>query len=344
MKIAILGASGYTGLELIRLLSSHPHAEISVLAAESSAGKEISEIYPHLALYKLPKLIKIDEVDYKNIDVVFLCLPHGTTQEIALKIPKNKVVIDLSADFRLQNPADYKKWYEHEHKALKIQKYAVYGLSEIKRKEIKKSKFIANPGCYPTSILLPLIPLIEEGLINIKNIIADSKSGISGAGRKAVQNNLLSELANNFRPYGIAGHRHVAEIEQELAIKNSNKKIEITFTPQVLPISRGILSCIYVENVKGVKSEDLKNCLVKKYKNENFVHIAKDKIIPQITDVAGTNNCYINIFADRILGKSIIISTIDNLVKGASGQAIQNMNIIFGLDETLGLKQLPVFP
>ncbi|HCR85191.1 MAG TPA: N-acetyl-gamma-glutamyl-phosphate reductase [Alphaproteobacteria bacterium] len=342
-KISILGASGYTGVELIRLLLTHKNAEIVSLGAETSAGKDITEIYPHLAFYKLPKLQKIEEIDYNNADVIFLCLPHGTTQEIALKLPKNKLIIDLSADFRLENPVDYKTWYEHEHKAMGIQKNAVYALTEIKRKEITKDKFIANPGCYPTSILLPLIPLLEKNLIEKTGIIADSKSGISGAGRKANQANLLSELANNFKPYGIAGHRHIAEIEQELSLA-AKSKMQITFTPQVIPVSRGILSCIYVQNALGVTTEELKNTLVEKYKNENFVYIAKSNTVPTIADVATTNNCYINIFADRISGRSIIISTIDNLVKGASGQAVQNMNVALGLDETLGLKHSAIFP
>ncbi len=343
INISVIGASGYTGAELIRILLSHPKVEIKSLVAESNAGKDIAEIYPHFANYDLPSLIKIEEIDFKGLDCVFLCLPHGTTQEVALKIPDNIKIIDLSADFRLYDTANYEKWYHGTHKAPALQKKAVYGLSEIYRNKIKQSNLIACPGCYPTSILLPLIPLFEAGLIEKDDIIADSKSGISGAGRKAVTGNLFTEMNENFKPYGITGHRHLSEIEQELSV-SSKKDVMITFTPQVLPINRGILSNIYVKNKKGVTAEDLKAALEKKYQGEAFVKIAKDKIIPTIRDVYSTNLCYMNVFADRIEGKSIIVSTIDNLTKGASGQAVQNFNIIFGFDEAEGLNFAPVFP
>lgn len=342
-KIAILGASGYTGVELVRLLLTHSQVEITQITSESSAGKDIGEVFSHLSHSNLPKLKSIAKVDFDSADIVFLCLPHATTQEVALKIPKDKIIIDLSADFRIEDAANYQKWYGKEHVALKLQKKAVYGLTELNRDRIKSSKLIANPGCYPTSILLPILPLIEKNLINPANIIADSKSGISGAGRKANTANLLAELGNNFKPYGIAGHRHVAEVEQEIA-KLSGRENPISFTPQVLPISRGILSTIYVENNPNVTSEDIKKTLQEKYDNESFVYIYDDQKAPQISDVVSTNNCTINVFEDRVAGRTIIISVIDNLVKGASGQAVQNMNVILGLDETLGLKQTPVFP
>lgn len=343
IKVSVIGASGYTGAELIRLLLNHQKVEIVSLVAESNAGKDIAEIYPHFANYDLPQLIKTEEVDFKNLDCVFLCLPHGTTQEVALKIPANVKIIDLSADFRLYDTANYEKWYHGAHKAPDLQKKAVYGLSEIYRDKIKQSQLIACPGCYPTSILLPLIPLLEAGLIEKEDIIADSKSGISGAGRKAATGNLFTEVNENLKPYGIAGHRHLSEIEQELSVVGK-KDVMITFTPQVLPINRGIISNIYVKNKKGVTAEDLKSELLKKYKGEAFVKIAKDKVIPTIRDVYATNLCYMNVFADRIEGKSIIVSTIDNLTKGASGQAVQNFNIVFGFDESEGLNQVPVFP
>lgn len=343
INISVIGASGYTGAELIRILLNHPKVEIKSLVAESNAGKDIAEIYPHFANYNLPSLIKIEEVDFKNLDCVFLCLPHGTTQQVALKIPANVKIIDLSADFRLYDAANYEKWYHGAHKAPELQKSAVYGLSEIYRDKIKQAQLVACPGCYPTSILLPLIPLLEAGLIEKDGIISDSKSGISGAGRKAVANNLFTEVNENLKPYGIAGHRHLSEIEQELSVA-AKSDLMITFTPQVLPINRGILSNIYVQNKKGVSAVNLKNCLEKKYKGEAFVKIADGKVIPTIRDVYATNLCYINIFADRIEGKSIIVSTIDNLTKGASGQAVQNFNIIFGFEETEGLNFVPVFP
>ncbi len=343
LNTTVIGASGYTGAELIRILLNHPKVKIVSLIADSSAGKELSEAYPHLAHTGLPKLIKIEEENFKNVDVAFMCLPHGTTQEVALKIPSHVKIIDISADFRLNDAAEYQKWYGHAHQALELQKGAVYGLTEISREKIKQAKLVACPGCYPTSILLPLIPLVEKKLIKKTGIIADSKSGISGAGRKAVQSNLFTEMNENFKPYGIANHRHVSEMEQELSLA-AKEPVQITFTPQVLPINRGMISVIYVENEKNVSAADLKSALENKYKGEKFVKIAADKYVPTMRDVATTNMALINVFADRVEGRSIIISAIDNLTKGASGQAVQNMNIVFGLDEDMGLNFTPVFP
>jgi len=339
----IIGASGYTGAELIRILLNHPNVKIKSLIADSSAGKELSESYPHLAFAGLPKLIKIDEEDFKGVDVVFMGLPHGTTQEVALKLPSHVKIIDISADFRLRDASEYEKWYGHKHQAPELQKGAVYGLTELNREQIKKAKLVACPGCYPTSILLPLIPLLEKKLIKKSGIIADSKSGISGAGRKAVQANLFTEVNENVKPYGISGHRHVSEIEQELGLI-AKEKIMMTFTPQVVPLNRGMLSCIYVENEAGVTSEQLKKALEEKYKGEKFVKIAAGNYIPTMRDVATTNLALINVFADRVGGRSTIISAIDNLTKGASGQAVQNMNLVFGFPEDMGLNFTPVFP
>jgi N-acetyl-gamma-glutamyl-phosphate reductase len=343
LKAVIIGASGYTGADLIRILLNHPNVEIKSLLADSNAGKELAESYPHLANLGLPKLIKFEQENFKNVDVAFMCLPHGTTQQVALQIPSHVKIIDISADFRLNNLDEYAKWYGHKHQAPKLQKNAVYALTEINRDKIKKAGVIACPGCYPTSILLPLLPLIKKGLIKKTGIIADSKSGISGAGRKAVVDNLFTEINENLKPYGIANHRHVSEIEQELSIA-AKSPVQITFTPQVVPINRGMLSVIYVENEKGVEAEKLKAELQKKYKDEKFVKIADGAYVPTIRDVASTNNALINVFADRVKGRSIIISAIDNLTKGASGQAVQNFNIAFNLPEDAGLNFTPVFP
>ncbi len=342
LKIAILGASGYTGVELIRLLLNHSNAEIKELIADSNAGKEIAEIYPHLAPFALPGLKKIEEVDFSQIDLAFCCLPHTTSQATIKFLLENKnyghlKIIDLSADFRLENPADYQKWYEHSHIATDIQKQAVYGLSEIHREKIRKAKLIANPGCYPTSALLPLIPLLQNGLIEEKNIIIDSKSATSGAGRSLKLGNLFCEVNEAMKAYGIANHRHIGEIEQELS-KAASSHLHISFTPHLVPMNRGIISTIYVNLKNNFKVDDLKNCLNTKYQDEYFVYLAKNP--PSTKDVAGSNFCHIGVFESRLPNQAIIVSVIDNLVKGASGQAVQNMNIMFGFDEKEGLKQI----
>lgn len=344
IKVAILGASGYTGAELIRLISYHPNIDLVSLAAETSAGKKISEIYPHLAHLNLPKIVKLEEVKWNDIEAVFCCLPHGTSQEIIFHLPKHVKVIDLSADFRIYDAAEYEKWYGKPHIAMQMQKEVVYGLSEIYREQVKRARIVANPGCYPTSILLPLVPLIASGKISIDGIIADSKSGISGAGRSAKQENLFTEINDNIKPYGIAGHRHVAEIEQTLTFAASGPKVQITFTPQVIPVNRGILSNIYAKTVPGVGAEELKDILISQYEKERFVQVIEGSRAPTIRDVYATNNCHINLYADRIPGRIIIVSVIDNLMKGASGQAIQNFNIMFEFPEHQGIRHVPVFP
>ena len=346
LKIAIIGASGYTGAELIRILLNHKKTEIVALVANSNAGQKIEQLYPHLTHYDLPDLKKIEEINFTEIDVAFGCLPHTTSQETFKKLladGKNShlKIIDLSADFRLENPDDYLQWYEHEHIAKDLQPQAVYGLSEIHRNKIKKANLVACPGCYPTSALLPLIPLLQNNLIGKNDIVIDSKSGVTGAGRSVKQANLFCEINESVRAYAIGKHRHIGEIEQELS-KAANTKIEIDFTPHLLPINRGIISTIYAKLNPKFSLADVKNCLEKKYEDEPFVKVIEGE--PNIKDVVGTNFCVIAAKESRIAGKIILVSVIDNLCKGASGQAVQNMNIMFGFDEKEGLEMAPTFP
>ncbi len=345
IPVAIIGASGYTGAELIRLLNYHPNVEIISLSAESNAGKPIGDIYPHLSTFDLPDLVKMDEVKWNDIQAVFCCLPHSTAQEIIYHLPRQLRVIDLSADFRIYDGATYEKWYGKPHIALDMQKEAVYGLTEIFRAAVKKTRLVANPGCYPTSILLPIIPLISSGKISQDGIIADSKSGISGAGRSAKVDNLFAEVTESTRAYSVGGHRHVAEIEQALSAAAAGTKVYVTFTPQVVPMSRGILSNIYVKLTPGVTVDDLREVLTMQYEGERFVKVMpKSYKSPSTKDVMGTNSCFISVFENRVPGRAIIVSTIDNLVKGASGQAIQNFNVMFDLPEDTGLNHIAVFP
>lgn len=343
-KVAIIGASGYTGAELIRILLSHPNVIITELVANSNADKNFAEIYPQFAHQKLPILKSIDDVNFDNVDVAFCCLPHGTSQMIIKKlIEENKhlVVIDLSADFRLCNVDEYKYWYEHEHLAQDLQKVAVYGLSEYYRHEIKKANLIACPGCYPTSILLALNPLIIEKKIDTSSIVIDSKSGVTGAGKTLKEASLFCERNDNFTAYNVAKHRHISEIEQELQIRFGSK-IDINFVPHLLPVNRGIFSTIFVKGV-NVDLQSLEGIYRKYYEKEEFVHFIEGASSPSLRDVVGTNYCKIKVFEGRIKNTFIITSVIDNLTKGASGQAVQNMNIRFNLPDNCGLNLQPLF-
>lgn len=342
-QVAIVGASGYTGAELVRLLARHPGVEIKVMTADRKAGQTFGAVYPHLAGLSLPDLKGLEEVSWDGIDVVFCCLPHATTQEVVSKLPAHLKVIDLSADFRLADVEVYAQWYGGKHLAPELQKEAVYGLTEIKRDAVAKARLVANPGCYPTSIQLPLIPLLERGKVLADDIIIDSKSGVSGAGRSAKEGSLFCEVADGIHAYGVASHRHAPEIEQGLT-EAAGKPVVVNFTPHLMPMSRGILSSIYVKLAPGVTADDLRATLDARYAAEPFVRVVPKGASPATRHVRGSNYCLIGVFADRVPGRAIILSVIDNVVKGASGQAIQNMNLMFGHPETMGLEQLPMFP
>ncbi|XP_052173694.1 probable N-acetyl-gamma-glutamyl-phosphate reductase, chloroplastic [Diospyros lotus] len=343
VRIGVLGASGYTGSEIVRLLANHPNFGITLMTADRKAGQSIGSVFPHLATQNLPHMVAIKDADFSNVDAVFCCLPHGTTQEIIKSLPKELKIVDLSADFRLHDIDEYEKWYGQPHIAPELQKEAVYGLTEIYRREIQDARLVANPGCYPTSIQLPLIPLIKAKLIESKNIIIDSKSGVSGAGRGAKEANLYTETAEGIHSYGITGHRHVPEIEQGLS-EAANSEVTVSFTPHLMPMSRGMQSTIYVELAPGVSVQDLYQHLRIAYENEEFVVLKKEKEVPHTRHVRGSNYCLMNVFPDRIPGRAIIISVIDNLVKGASGQALQNLNLMMGIPESTGLNYMPLFP
>jgi N-acetyl-gamma-glutamyl-phosphate reductase len=346
IRIGVLGASGYTGADLVRLALRHPAIEIGLLTASSHAGKPMAEVFPHLAFSDLPDLVTVEDADWSMVDAVFCGLPHGTTQEIAAAIlgqhPKVKL-IDMSADFRLRDPAAYAEWYGHEHRALPLQHEAVYGLTEHYREDIAAARLVACPGCYPTAALLALIPPARAGAIDAGDIIIDAKSGVTGAGRGLKQNILFSEAGEGLSPYSVAQHRHAPEIEQELG-KAAGTDVVVNFTPHLIPMSRGELCTSYVRLASGTSADDLRALLADAYRNEPFVHVADAGVTPKTQNVRGSNHVQIGVFADRIPGRAIIVSTLDNLVKGSAGQAIQNFNLMFGVDETEGLMQLPLFP
>jgi len=343
IKVVILGASGYTGAELVRLLAPHPQAHIAAMTGDRKAGQAMASVFPHLGGLELPDLVAIDAVDFTGIDAVFCALPHGTTQEVIAALPGHVKIVDLSADFRLADPATYARWYGHEHRALALQAEAVYGLTELARPKITAARLVANPGCYPTTAQLPLAPLLAAGLIEAEDIIIDAKSGTSGAGRSAKEANLYCEVTEGIHPYGIASHRHLPEIEQGLA-EAAGRPVMVSFTPHLMPMSRGMLATTYVRLAKGANAADLRQALAERYRGEPFVRVLPEGVVPATRHVRGSNFCLINVFDDRVPGRAIVCSVIDNLVKGASGQAVQNFNVMFGLPEITALAQQPLFP
>jgi N-acetyl-gamma-glutamyl-phosphate reductase len=346
-KIGVLGASGYTGAELLRLLIPHPHAEIVLLTADRRAGKTMADVFPQFVPYDLPVLTSIEGTDWKaaGLDLAFCALPHGTTQKVIdalLKAAPATKVVDLSADFRLADLAAYERWYGHPHAAPELQKEAVYGLTEVYRDKVKAARLVANPGCYTTCSELPLIPLLKANAIDPDEIVVDAKSGMTGAGRAAKEEMLFSEVSEGFHAYGVGHHRHMAELDQEFSLA-AGREVIVTFTPHLVPMNRGILATIYVRSAKATP-QDLHAILLKSYAKEPFVQVLPFGKTPQTRHVRGSNMTFIGVAADRIPGRAIIVSALDNLTKGASGQAVQNLNVMLGYPETTGLEQVALFP
>jgi N-acetyl-gamma-glutamyl-phosphate reductase len=347
-KVGVLGASGYTGSECVRLLLRHPRVHIALLTADRRAGQEMREVFPQFSPFALPKLMSIEGLDWSalGLDLIFCALPHATTQKVIQdvvgRVPQIRVV-DLSADFRLADPAAYARWYGGEHHAPELQREAVYGLVEANRERIRKSRLVANPGCYTSCAQLPLLPLIKARAIDLNEIVIDAKSGMTGAGRAAKENMLFSEVSEGIHAYGVGHHRHMAELDQEFS-GAAGRDVVVTFTPHLVPMNRGILSTIYVRGLGGRTAQDLHALLLQAYRGEPFVHVLRFGEMPQTRHVRGSNMTFIGVVADRVAPRAILGAALDNLVKGASGQAVQNMNLLLGFPETTGLEQVALFP
>tara|TARA_B110000261_G_scaffold164387_1_gene213698 strand:+ start:3629 stop:4660 length:1032 start_codon:yes stop_codon:yes gene_type:complete len=338
LNIAIAGATGYVGLDLVFYLSKHPKVNISYLCAQKNIGSNIQKFDSRIKK-KLPKISNLKNVDWNDIDLLYLSLPNGEAQKVTKKLFKYKHLrfIDLSADFRLENTKDYKKWYSKNHFAKNLIKNSIYSIPEFTKNKIKSYRIIANPGCYPTSIQLAIIPLLKKSLIETKNITIDSKSGYSGAGKNYKSKFTHKNIDSSIFAYSIQKHRHMSELDQQFK-KVNKSKIEYSFNPHLLPTFRGILSSIYINVKKNVSITKIYNELKKSHNKNNFVKLLKINTPIGSGNVLNTNNCEISICKTRYKKKIVILSAIDNLVKGASGQAIQNMNILYGYKEDLGLK------
>ncbi len=337
LNILIAGSNGYIGIQLIKLLLKHKYIKIKYLCGNVSAGKKISFYEKSLENKNLPKITKFNQKYLNYIDVIFTALPNGEAQEISNKLLERNVLIDLAADFRLNKVSDYLNWYKQKHKSIKNISKSIYSIPEFTGKKIKEYNIIGCPGCYPTSILLPLVPLIKNNLIKTDNIIIDSKSGYSGAGRGVHKKFKDKNLYESLSAYGVGFHRHNSEIEQELK-KYSKKKIYFTFTPHLSPMFRGILSTIYLELNKGNSLNKLQKLLKQFYKKDKFVKVLNTDSLMSTNDVINTNNCYISVCKTKYKNKIIILSAIDNLIKGGAGQAVQNMNLKFNFKIDEGLK------
>lgn len=339
-KIAILGASGYTGAELVRLIATHPAMEIVALSADRKAGMTMAEVFPFLRQLDLPRLCKIDEINFSNVDLCFCALPHATTQAVVAKLPRDLKIVDLSADFRLRNVAEYERWYGQSHAAPDLQAEAVYGLTEFYRDEIATARLVAGTGCNAATGQFALRPLIAAGVIDLDDILIDLKAGVSGAGRALKENLLHAELSGGTHAYSAGGrHRHLGEFDQEFS-KVAGRPVQVQFTPHLLPMNRGILATVYVKGDAKLVHETLAST----YADEPFLSVLPFGSLPSTRDIAGSNFCHLGVIGDRKPGLAVVVAVLDNLTKGSSGQAIQNANLMLGLDETTGLMLAPMFP
>lgn len=339
-KIAILGASGYTGAELIRLLAGHPAYEIVALGAYSKAGQRMADVFPHLRHLDLPALVSFDQIDFGAIDLCFCALPHKTSQEVIRDLPAGLKIVDLSADFRLRDPQAYETWYGNPHLAREMQREAVYGLTEFYRAEIAKARLVAGTGCNAATGQFALRPLISAGVIDLDDIILDLKCGVSGAGRSLKENLLHAELSEGTNAYAVGGtHRHLGEFDQEFS-KLAGRDVKVQFTPHLIPANRGILATAYV---KG-DPQKIYNAFSEAYQSEPFLQVLPFGETPSTHHVRGSNFCHIGVTGERLTGRAIVVAALDNLTKGSSGQALQNANLMLGEEETSGLMGVPVFP
>ncbi len=339
-QIAILGASGYTGAELVRLIATHPFMEIAALSADRKAGLAMVEVFPFLRHLDLPVLKKIEAIDFSKIDLCFCALPHGTTQQVIAALPRNLKIVDLSADFRLRDPAAYAKWYGQPHSQPELQAEAVYGLTEFYRDAIRDARLVAGTGCNAAAGQYALRPLIAAGVIDLDRIVIDLKAGVSGAGRSLKENLLHAELSGGTHAYSAGGkHRHLGEFDQEFSAI-AGRPVQVQFTPHLLPMNRGILATVYVDGDPAV----VHATLAQAYADEPFLQVLPFGTLPSTRDIAGSNFCHLGVTGDRIPGRAVIVSVLDNLTKGSSGQAIQNANLMLGLPETEGLMLAPMFP
>jgi N-acetyl-gamma-glutamyl-phosphate reductase len=339
-KIAILGASGYTGAELIRLIATHPEIEIAALGANAKAGQSMASVFPHLRHLDLPDLVKADDIDFSQIDLCFCALPHKTSQEVIRELPKDLRIVDLSADFRLRDPAAYEKWYGNPHAAVEMQKEAVYGLTEFYRDDIANARLVAGTGCNAATGQFALRPLISAGVIDLDNIIMDLKCAVSGAGRSLKENLLHAELSEGYHAYSAGGtHRHLGEFDQEFSLL-AGRPVQVQFTPHLIPANRGILATVYVHG----NAQQIHETLSAAYAAEPFLQVLPFGELPSTRHIRGSNFCHLGVVADRIENRAIVVAALDNLTKGSSGQALQNANVMLGIEETTGLMLAPCFP